>query len=114
MEGAIVNAELKAKWLEALRSGKYDQTSGHLRDGNSFCCLGVLCNIFNEAGWDRSEGPYEWSFGEGPDERREVGVLPSNFRNTYGIDSGTETRLIEMNDDGVPFSRIADYIEVKL
>ena len=109
-----MNAELKAKWLEALRSGKYDQTSGQLRAGNCFCCLGVLCDIFNPSGWVKSDGTYEWVYGEGPDESHEVGVLPSNFRNTYGINSGIESNLILMNDDGMRFPQIADYIEAKL
>jgi hypothetical protein len=37
--------EIAKKWIAALRSGKYMQTTGRLRDGNSFCCLGVLCNL---------------------------------------------------------------------
>jgi hypothetical protein len=105
-----MDAELKAKWLEALRSGKYDQTSGQLRDGNCFCCLGVLCDIFNPKGWDGAE----WIYGEGPDESHETGVLPRSFRVRCAIEGDIEARLIEMNDDGVPFSRIADYIEAKL
>lgn len=35
-------AELKAKWLEALRSGKYQQCQGTLYNGEGYCCLGVL------------------------------------------------------------------------
>jgi hypothetical protein len=31
-----------AKWLEALRSGMYNQTDSVLADGDGFCCLGVL------------------------------------------------------------------------
>lgn len=42
--------EIKALWLEALRSGEYDQTKGWLAvpkdDGAvGYCCLGVLCDI---------------------------------------------------------------------
>lgn len=36
-------AEIKQKWLDALRSGEYKQGKGRLRDGNgAYCCLGVL------------------------------------------------------------------------
>ena len=35
-------------WLEALRSGEYEQGHGQLRDGDSFCCLGVLCALHAE------------------------------------------------------------------
>ena len=34
-----------AKWLEALRSGKYKQTTGRLQDSKGFCCLGVACDV---------------------------------------------------------------------
>lgn len=41
------------KWLKALRSGKYKQGRGTLcqidKNGNeSFCCLGVLCDLYNK------------------------------------------------------------------
>jgi hypothetical protein len=112
-----MDATLKAKWLEALRSGKYAQTSGQLRLGNCFCCLGVLCDIFNPKGWDtpkNSSYSYEWFYGEGPDESREVGVLPHAFRISSGISSDLQDRLISLNDDGAPFSEIAAYIEANL
>lgn len=105
-----MDAELKAKWLEALRSGKYDQGTGQLRNGNCFCCLGVLCDVFNPTGWDGEE----WSFGEGIDQCRELSVLPSNFRLQCGMDGGLEERLIELNDEGKTFSTIANYIEENL
>ena len=40
-----MKAELKAKWVEALRSGEYEQGEGALKKGNSYCCLGVLCSL---------------------------------------------------------------------
>lgn len=40
-----MKADLKAKWLEALRSGKYEQGRGALLDGGKYCCLGVLCEV---------------------------------------------------------------------
>ena len=106
-----MDAELKAKWLEALRSGRYDQTTGKLRNGSCFCCLGVLCDVFDPTRWEIDD---EWSSGDGPDQRHEVGVLPSNFRYTYGIDEVLQNRLIGLNDAGKTFSEIANYIEAKL
>lgn len=42
--------EIKAKWLEALRSGEYKQGGGALcanaSDGMEYCCLGVLTDIY--------------------------------------------------------------------
>jgi hypothetical protein len=40
-----MDAELKRKWVEALRSGTYHQAVGFLRNEDRFCCLGVLCQI---------------------------------------------------------------------
>lgn len=41
---------IKARWVAALRSGKYKQGAGvlHNVDKNTFCCLGVLCEITAE------------------------------------------------------------------
>jgi hypothetical protein len=36
-------------WTKALRSGKYKQGKYTLRNwNNSFCCLGVLCDLYNK------------------------------------------------------------------
>jgi hypothetical protein len=47
--------EHRKLWIEALRSGEYEQTHGKLKLGNSFCCLGVACDLyakqFPEAVW---------------------------------------------------------------
>ncbi len=38
------------KWLNALRSGKYQQRRGFLNKGGKFCCLGVACELAIEDG----------------------------------------------------------------
>jgi len=44
-----MNPEIKQLWLEALRSGKYNQGKSLLRPTeSSYCCLGVLCQIAEE------------------------------------------------------------------
>jgi hypothetical protein len=40
-----MDAELKAKWVAALRSGSYKQTHGQLVKHDAYCCLGVWCVI---------------------------------------------------------------------
>ena len=37
--------EIKKLWVEALRSGEYTQGSMRLFNNESFCCLGVLCDL---------------------------------------------------------------------
>jgi len=41
-----MNQQIKEHWVAALRSGEYQQTTGELRNGNGFCCLGVLCDLY--------------------------------------------------------------------
>lgn len=41
-----MNADIKAKWVAALRSGEYKQGHEHLRVDDSYCCLGVLCDLY--------------------------------------------------------------------
>ena len=45
--------EVAKKWVKALRSGKYKQGKGYLKQFNSkneprHCCLGVLCELYND------------------------------------------------------------------
>lgn len=40
-----MNPYVKKLWLKALRNGEYKQGQNQLREGNRFCCLGVLCNL---------------------------------------------------------------------
>jgi hypothetical protein len=42
----FMDPEVKAKWLVALRDPETKQTKGCLRRGDSFCCLGVLSDIY--------------------------------------------------------------------
>ena len=119
------------QWTAALRSGKYPQGQNALCDGSRFCCLGVLAE---EAGYgkvENNEGTFEYIFGLEDDQTvTEDAVIPHYLQKTIledlnlrqsvgpasfdGEEYGTEslhTRLIIMNDNGVGFSTIADYVE---
>jgi len=101
---------LKAKWLEALRSGKYKQGQGRLRsDDDKFCCLGVLCDISGEGEWEHSSSMgYLYKRGE----ERDRNVLPMFLGKIVGMEDGQEDKLIDMNDgDGLSLLAIADWIE---
>ena len=37
---------IKKDWLEALRSGDYEQGTKYLKNDGKYCCLGVLCQLF--------------------------------------------------------------------
>ena len=40
-----MNQDIKAKWVTALRSGKYTRGKEFLQRNGRYCCLGVLCDI---------------------------------------------------------------------
>lgn len=44
----LLDKEIKKAWIEALRSGKYEQGKGYLKKDGAYCCLGVLCEINNK------------------------------------------------------------------
>jgi hypothetical protein len=46
-----MNPEVKARWVAALRSGEYKQAKNSLRKQDAFCCLGVLCDLYDSSQW---------------------------------------------------------------
>lgn len=51
-----MNPEVKQKWIDALRSGNYEQGSEKLRSVSGYCCLGVLCDLYAQ------EHDTQWEF----------------------------------------------------
>lgn len=119
--------EIKEKWLCALRSGEYKQTKGILKNDNSFCCLGVLSDIYSkETGTEwkprRTRVPGEFEILD------DNGVLPLPIMLWAGLnnlnpevvapshisESRLPTNLASLNDRGVGFNDIADIIEKQL
>jgi hypothetical protein len=41
-----MNPEIKKRWIDALKSGDYNQGTESLCCNDSFCCLGVLCDLY--------------------------------------------------------------------
>jgi len=112
-----MNQTWKKRWIAALRGGKYQQGRGQLRHEGQHCCLGVLCDITEPDGWQTVEQRTE--IGDLLIRRQEqhrghaVMVGPSVAAKAQ-LDYADEKVLMEMNDGGVPFDRIADYIEENL
>ena len=120
-----MNPEVKTKWLEALRSGKYKQGTGKLRStDDTFCCLGVLCDIAEQEGVvaaERNEELLEefpdlhldWYYDDTDTE------LPLSVVDWAGLSSrnpmlGADS-CIELNDElEKTFPEIADEIEKAL
>lgn len=117
-----MKAEWKEPWVAALRSGNFAQAKEVLRDptSNSFCCLGVLCDISNLGTWHGSAfeltfpEPFEYDGGLIDSEESE-GELYTDTRDFFGLDGSSMGRLMTMNDDdGYSFAEIADWIEENL
>jgi hypothetical protein len=97
------------KWVKALRSGKYKQGEGCLKNGNEYCCLGVLSAI----------SPYKNNFTKMCDVSGDKNlVLPQPIQNWSGMESDNgkidgiaDSNLVGINDNGTSFKEIADFIE---
>lgn len=132
-----MNSEIKTKWLAALRGGKYKQGQQvlHNTDDNTYCCLGVLCEVMglrkiprpividNEKGISVNGVDYVHETSEEVLSKNER-VLPSSLASMLGNEGQNpmveyvvgETRrsLAELNDHGWSFEQIADIIEKQL
>lgn len=100
-----MDAELKAKWTAALRSGELKQAKGRLKRGDALCCIGVLAQVQN-CTWDDNDTPkteQQWLAVSGNN------VLYSKYAG--GLDVEQQQKLAEMNDSGKSFAEIADYID---
>lgn len=97
-----MEASLKAKWIEALRSGKYKQGRFALRTkSDDFCCLGVLCDVSGISEWEENGLCYSY---EGASSH-----LPPVLRNQLTPEA--RDTLMAINDKyGVSFPGIADWI----
>lgn len=129
-----MNKNIAKKWVKALRSGKYKQGGGYLKttnnEGDSFhCCLGVLCELYNEE-QRRSKKKQmkthevEWDSLHDQScpaqiELLRLTLLPKNVQDWAGMktDAGEAeslplaTDLAELNDSGTDFDSIATIIE---
>lgn len=101
-----MDAKLKAKWVKALRSGKFKQARGVLRHSPTrMCCLGVLRYLADPKD-TRSDGGGLFSFRQSED---------------FGLRHSTQRELAKRNDGNEEwkgkrqtFQQIADYIEKNL
>lgn len=112
-------------WVQALRSGKYEQATGQLRTveydytgdeikikrATGFCCLGVLCDLAVKDGGPEWDNDSDFCRGIYSDD----GEPPENFRKFMELDDDMVAHLIKMNDDdGATFDEIADEIEFNI
>jgi len=111
--------EIKKQWIEALRSGDYEQGDGYLRtDRDEFCCLGVLCDIHHKAIKiaPSIRGSYYHYFDSECFIPQEIikwsGILNYSPHLIYKNKSENLTTLNDLK--GLTFNQIADLIEEQL
>lgn len=102
-----MDPELKQRWVAALRSEGYKQAKNALRsrEGEAFCCLGVLCDLLPSRRWEDIGCHLVLKNGE---RCFAVGLAPSEIANKdeQGI-------LAKLNDNGASFEKIAALIEAE-
>jgi ribosomal protein S14 len=128
------------RWLEALRSGKYEQGKEHLHqigDSTQFCCLGVACAVSDlvtasEITSTSIIGSIRcMKYGSDPNEPNTHAYPPNIIKDELGLVSregdfiaNAETRaifdsgaskcsLVHLNDSGATFEQIAQIIELR-
>ena len=131
-----MNKKVKKIWLVALKSGKYTQAKGRLRrrtwmGEDSFCCLGVLCDLSithlntssrwaDTRGQLGSEGTLASRVFKFNDEGSGVvGRLPGEVRKWAGLTIDNAHGLSTINDRaGTPenenFAEVIESIESTL
>ena len=115
-----LDPKFKKKWLKALRSGKYQQTQGALRDladngEYGFCCLGVALDLKlkdTKTGWSGYRGHNSFLLTKTSTVSCDTTKWKqSNFAKEIGLTAEAQDNLAGLNDEGGGFEQIADYIE---
>ena len=106
-----MNKQIKQQWIEALRSGKYSQAQEELRVGDSFCCLGVLCDIYSKSKganfWQETERGSGCYYFESLPEQYEYATLPMNVSEWAGL-GGSDNPIVEYGEEKVAISDLND------
>lgn len=105
--------ELKARWIEALESGKYRKGTGQLRSiTSSYCCLGVLCDLLDPEGWTtRGNERLPSHTWKSPVQ----GLLRDDRAATeLGLSYEMQHDLAKINDNSETFASVIDYIQEHL
>lgn len=113
---SAMKASIKKRWLAALRGGKYRQGAAALRFGNTFCCLGVLCDLHSQAAF------VSWEYDEETGNYRYLGetiVLPKEVCDWAGLaEQNPRLPVIVLSTHNdtrrLSFKRLARLIEDRL
>jgi hypothetical protein len=108
-----MNKENIQKWVDALRSGKYEKCQWRLRRGDRYCALGVVCDVSGLGEWADGlycvphEGPVRSVL---PDIVQILLGVHGNYPYFVPLSGGND--ISDLNDDPeYSFDMIADIIE---
>jgi hypothetical protein len=115
-----MNTSIKKLWVEDLRQNPDLKTTGKLKRGDKFCCLGRLCEVYR-----KETGKGEWDGNDNfilqINELKFFGdvLLPLEVIEWAGLSSDDpqieENPLTDLNDAGIlTFPDIADLIDKHL
>lgn len=117
-----MDAKVKSDWVAALRSGNYKQGKNVLHNvtANTYCCLGVLCDLAVGAGVVQEN---ELGHFYAPVGYKHGGLLPKAVADWAGLDSDNPwiadvpdpVSAVYANDTlNLTFAQIADLVEGNL
>ena len=102
-----MKAKTKKKWLKALRSGKFKQSSHalYVPEENGYCCLGVLGRVKGVSKKQLRDMTLPYDVPSRKDRSKDHSGLKPKVR----------IKLADMNDvKKMSFSKIADWIEANV
>jgi len=99
------------KWVEALRSGEYEQTTENLQDHRGYCCLGVACDLYEKSTGNTLVNTDGVIFGAVLSEDEGLIKVQEWIGLKYEDGSYLGDSLTDLNDQGLDFIGIADIIE---
>lgn len=94
-----MKTDIKRQWVEALRSGDYQQGKEYLRKDDKFCCLGVLCDLAVKAGVVTEAPGVNGSTLYGVEGDRDSEVLPRAVMDWAGLDDRVPSVVTSLHDD---------------
>lgn len=111
--------EVRKLWVDTLRNGRYEQGQCGLCCNNKYCCLGVLCELYQLHVGDLEITEYESYRGTQLKYDGNTSYLPEKVREWAGLRSmrgyisdTSQRSLAHLNDDAdKTFKEIADIIE---
>ena len=101
----MMNQEIKAKWVNALRSGDYEQGQGALKNPDGqYCCLGVLCDLYDKHRMEEFGAESSWAVDTVSlneyisvlGDRTEVGVPSNEVVDWAGLPDNNPEVLIDL------------------